>query len=199
MIFKRRSPEELKKIEGYYDYMKTHPEKYSPASNEDRPFHHTILPEKTLLKLVPEAECSTFPEEWVPHNIQIVRSPVFMSYSIKDKPEAKYIEPSKNMKVDPNLGTFEKHPHTVKLVKIWERDWDFRKPLLSDHDRFEEVIKNAFDILLKYKSETEKQIDQSVNMFFLGFLESRRVNQFGYLPNEVMLAARITKFARPVQ
>jgi len=207
MLFKLKSPEELEKISDAYDYMKAHPEKYSPLSDEDQPFHHTILPEKTLLRMVPEQECSTFPEEWVPKEIQLVRVPTFMTYSLAGSHEAMYTENDahgerflENARQEVGVGPvkFLRHPHSIMMRKIWIREWEFRKPILADHDRFEEVIKNCFNILLGHKMKIEKEVDQPVNMFFLGFMESRRVNQFGYLPNEVMMAARMSTFAIPV-
>ena len=187
----------LEKLQGQtnmVEYMASHPDEFSPASEEHYPFMNYLFPSGTEVKQAnlqaddpPRPWCRKrlvkFPEEWVPDGVDVVRAPVF---KILVPPCTEITEPTAGR---PNLE-LQEYESRVCICRqrklLVGRTVDFARPMREDDPYFEKLVREAL--------EDARQNARGAKLF-LFHLTEMRFEVYGYLPNKVTMSAHIAMYS----
>lgn len=186
----------LDKLQGQTDmveYMASHPDEFSPASEEHYPFMNYLFPDGTEVKQADlqagdpprplhRKRLVKFPEEWVPDGVDVVRAPVF---KILVPPCTEITEPTTGR---PNLDLQEYESRACICYPrklIVGRTVDFNRPMREDDPYFERLIREALKDVRKNGRGAK---------VFLFHLREIRTEVYGYLPNKVTMSAHIAMY-----
>lgn len=188
----------LAKLQGQtsmIEYMASHPDEFSPASEEHYPFMNYLFPSETK---VTQADLQAggdpvrpfhrkrlvkFPEEWVPEDVDVVRAPVFKILI----PPATQIEGPTCGVPNLDLQDYESRACICRPRKLRVgRTVDFARPMREDDPYFEKLIREALE---------DVRLNARGAKMFLQYLMEIRSEVYGYLPNKVTMSAHIAMYS----
>lgn len=168
---------------------------YSEANEYNFPYANLLYPSGTKMppppgpvpRPWPRVSHASFPEEWVPKGIEVVRAPVFRFF-VLPKPMPLDL----GAKIDPDLKV-ESRVGKVFERKLFARSFRYDRPLREEDEEFEWQVREALSSLLKQKFMDEEVMGRKILMFLFR-LSERRTETYGYLPNRATITAGICKF-----